>query len=746
MRGSTGLRVVACALWMSIGLVGQVRAQTTFSYSGPAVLIPDNNPLGTNFTVPVSGAGRIANLDVRFDTGGACSAVVGDTNAAVDHTFIGNLIFELTPPGGSSPISFWARRGGTRENICLTRLSNQGNLPNISTLTSTTGSPATGNFAPEVNGALSAFNGINANGNWTLNVSDNASNNTGSLRRFSLIITPLAACPLCTDQIGNLGTAPPGGTTGTLATRLFRPGTPSANCAGVVPPEPLNTGTGPFIYNAHTYTNTLGTNACFQFTLVPLASGTATSHIQFAAFRGDFVSVDISSVDRLLGDPGASSSPLSGPTTTHSFQIPLVAGQTISLVVFNVEPAPQGSNAGYLIETTPNVPANPFRPGTLHADGFDGPPEITSPNTLSLIGGQTTNLPFTITTSATPNVNSITQGGTLPAGLTFSHAAAASTAQLTGAPINGSGSIGPYPVNLGASNGGPLAGTQTLTITVTDVNVAPTFTKGPDRMAIENASAQSVPNWATAISRGGTWEGAQLVNFQITANSNPGLFSAAPAVSPTGTLTFTPAANVNGTAAITLVLRDNGGTLNGGMDTSAPQTFNIHVTPTPMPGTVSYTGPAVPIPDNTPAGVNIILPVAGVGTVADLNFRFDTGGVCDGTPGNTNAGVDHTFVGDLTFKLTSPGGTTVTFMARRGGTHENICLMNINDEGGFPSVATILNVSGSISGNFAPETTGMLNGFDAQNANGIWVLNVSDNAGLDTGSMRRFSLVFNSGN
>ena len=49
-------------------------------------------------------------------------------------------------------------------------------------------------------------------------------------------------------------------------------------------------------------------------------------------------------------------------------------------------------------------------------------------------------------------------------------------------------------------------------------------------------------------------------------------------------------------------------------------------------------------------------------------------------------------------------------------------------------------------GNFSPETTGMLSLLDGENANGTWVLNVSDNAGLDTGSMRRFSLIFNSGN
>ena len=82
--------------------------------------------------------------------------------------------------------------------------------------------------------------------------------------------------------------------------------------------------------------------------------------------------------------------------------------------------------------------------------------------------------------------------------------------------------------------------------------------------------------WATAISAGPN-EAGQTVAFNVTANTNVALFSAGPAVSPTGVLTYTPAANANGTATITLVLQDNGGTANGGVDTSATQTFTITV-------------------------------------------------------------------------------------------------------------------------------------------------------------------------
>src|SRR5258708_20156473 len=50
------------------------------------------------------------------------------------------------------------------------------------------------------------------------------------------------------------------------------------------------------------------------------------------------------------------------------------------------------------------------------------------------------------------------------------------------------------------------------------------------------------------------------------------------AISARGTLTYTPAADANGSATVTVQIHDNGGTANGGVDTSAAQTFTINVT------------------------------------------------------------------------------------------------------------------------------------------------------------------------
>lgn len=155
----------------------------------------------------------------------------------------------------------------------------------------------------------------------------------------------------------------------------------------------------------------------------------------------------------------------------------------------------------------------------------------------------------------------------------------------------------------GTANGGAdTSAPQMLVIAVTAVNDPPSFTKGADQTVTQNASAQTVPGWATAISAGPADEAGQTLSFQVN-NDNPALFSTQPALSPTGTLTYTPATDKTGAATVTVSLQDSGGTANGGADTSAPQLFTITVnaqaqdiilTPTIVSGTgnfkLSFTG------------------------------------------------------------------------------------------------------------------------------------------------------------
>jgi large repetitive protein len=95
---------------------------------------------------------------------------------------------------------------------------------------------------------------------------------------------------------------------------------------------------------------------------------------------------------------------------------------------------------------------------------------------------------------------------------------------------------------------------------------------------LEDAGAQSIGGWATAIRPGPASEAAQNVTF-VVSTDNPGLFAAQPAVAPDGTLTYAPAANASGVANVTVTPRDDGGVANGGVDTGAAAGFLVTVAP-----------------------------------------------------------------------------------------------------------------------------------------------------------------------
>lgn len=130
--------------------------------------------------------------------------------------------------------------------------------------------------------------------------------------------------------------------------------------------------------------------------------------------------------------------------------------------------------------------------------------------------------------------------------------------------------------NGGVANGGIDSVRATFNITITAVNDAPSFTKGTNQSVDENSGAKTVSNWATNLSKGPSNESSQALSFSVT-KTNASLFSAGPAVSPTGTLTFTPAANQYGTSTVTVRAKDDGGVANGGRDSSDAQTFTITV-------------------------------------------------------------------------------------------------------------------------------------------------------------------------
>jgi Bacterial Ig domain len=135
---------------------------------------------------------------------------------------------------------------------------------------------------------------------------------------------------------------------------------------------------------------------------------------------------------------------------------------------------------------------------------------------------------------------------------------------------------GPDSFTYKAKDGNGGEDTATVSITVSPVNDPPSFTAGGNVTVNENSGAYDA-TWATSISPGPADEAGQTVSFLVTRVDNDALFSVQPAISSTGTLTFTPATDASGSATVTVFAQDDGGILNGGNDTSATQQFTITV-------------------------------------------------------------------------------------------------------------------------------------------------------------------------
>ncbi len=145
------------------------------------------------------------------------------------------------------------------------------------------------------------------------------------------------------------------------------------------------------------------------------------------------------------------------------------------------------------------------------------------------------------------------------------------------ADANGAATVTVRAVDDGGTAGGgsDTSSPASFTITIDPVNDAPSFTAGADQVSLLGAQA-TVPGWATGISPGPADETSQSVSFTVS-NDNPGLFTVQPTVAPDGTLRYDAVLLGIGVATVTVRAVDNGGTANGGSDTSAPQTFTITV-------------------------------------------------------------------------------------------------------------------------------------------------------------------------
>jgi len=153
----------------------------------------------------------------------------------------------------------------------------------------------------------------------------------------------------------------------------------------------------------------------------------------------------------------------------------------------------------------------------------------------------------------------------------------------------------------GTANGGQDTSTpQTFTITVNFVNQAPSFFASYPPTVNEDSGPVTLTNWATYAPGPGNDAGESFLAYHVTNVGNPSLFSVLPSVDNNGTLTYTPAPNVLGTSSFSVTSQDTGGTANGGVDTSDPQTFAITVAFVNQPPILTATNPPA-VNENSPA-------------------------------------------------------------------------------------------------------------------------------------------------
>src|SRR4029079_2566536 len=89
--------------------------------------------------------------------------------------------------------------------------------------------------------------------------------------------------------------------------------------------------------------------------------------------------------------------------------------------------------------------------------------------------------------------------------------------------------------NGGTANGGvDTSGAQTFVVSVVDVHDAPSFVKGADQAVFEDAGAQTVAGWASAISAGPN-EAGQALDFIVT-NNHITPFATQASITPQGTV------------------------------------------------------------------------------------------------------------------------------------------------------------------------------------------------------------------
>ncbi|MBI3732026.1 MAG: S8 family serine peptidase, partial [Chloroflexi bacterium] len=137
----------------------------SITYTGTAVLIPDNNPMGVTVTLTMTGSGVIGDVNVHM---------------TIVHTYDADLALYLISPQGTA-VTLSNHNGGNGGGYLNTTFDDS-----AATWVGAASAPFSGVYKPD--SPLSTLNGEPISGVWALHVTDNVAADVGTINAFALDI------------------------------------------------------------------------------------------------------------------------------------------------------------------------------------------------------------------------------------------------------------------------------------------------------------------------------------------------------------------------------------------------------------------------------------------------------------------------------------------------------------------------------------------------------------------------------
>jgi subtilisin-like proprotein convertase family protein len=446
----------------------------------------------------------------------------------------------------------------------------------------------------------------------------------------------------------------------------------------------------------------------------------------------------------------------------------VTVGHSAARDAFSVAAAPAAKAFGRLLE--PGDPANPAGPypgafsGATKAERFssDGPRRVfyeadgtpITPGNVSSTGGEVRNKPeITAADGVTTSVSGFNPFfGTSAAA---PHAAAIAALVLSGNPGLPPAEVREALINTAVDIETPGRDNFTGAGVILADKVLAYTGASPQPLAVAQQPTVTPADGGSALDPGDTakvtlpvtndGDGTAVSTSVVLTSPTPGV-TVAPrsksygTISPgqTGVNDFTITVPASQQLGVPVVL--NARVTFAGAHSPTTSAFSLPVgTPSPVTQDFAYTGAPVAIPDNSPVGASVTIPVSGVGRASKVTFSVD-GTACSTDPASTTVGLNHSYVGDLVGTLTSPSGAKATVFQRNGSSGKNLCQVVFTDTAAA-AFSTVTSANAPFTGSWRP--TQALTGLTGAVVDGTWTFGVVDAAGGDAGSIRSVALHVN---